>query len=113
MQVVRDKVVSNLATSLEKAAAELKKEGHVEGLPDATAVARAVEQALQTAFSMSNSCFKAHGVFPSVTTCDVSCTYCWLQRTRLESADLSLACHTLHQLEHCYAADDCLSHLTL
>ncbi|DBA78424.1 TPA: hypothetical protein ACH3X2_007918 [Trebouxia sp. C0005] len=50
-QVVRDKVVSNLATSLEKAAAELKKEGHVEGLPDATAVARAVEQALQTAFS--------------------------------------------------------------
>ena len=53
MQVVRDKVVSNLATSLEKAAAELKKEGHAEGLPDATAVARAVEQALQTAFSMS------------------------------------------------------------
>lgn len=50
-QVVRDKVVSNLATSLEKAAAELKKEGHAEGLPDATAVARAVEQALQTAFS--------------------------------------------------------------
>jgi len=54
MQVVRDKVVSNLATSLEKAAAELKKEGHAEGLPDATAVARAVEQALQTAFSMSH-----------------------------------------------------------
>jgi len=54
MQAVRDKVVSNLATSLEKAAAELKKEGHAEGLPDATAVARAVEQALQTAFSMSH-----------------------------------------------------------
>ncbi|DBB00828.1 TPA: hypothetical protein ACH3X1_000756 [Trebouxia sp. C0004] len=50
-QVVRDKVISNLATSLEKAAAELRKEGHAEGLPDATAVAKAVEQALQTAFS--------------------------------------------------------------
>ena len=73
MQVVRDKVVSNLATSLEKAAAELKKEGHAEGLPDATAVARAVEQALQTAFSMSHSCVKAQAGFPSlVTTCVVS-----------------------------------------
>jgi len=71
VQVVRDKVVSNLATSLEKAAAELKKEGHAEGLPDATAVARAVEQALQTAFSMSHSCVKAQAVFPSLaTTCD-------------------------------------------
>lgn len=81
MQVVRDKVVSNLATSLEKAAAELKKEGHAEGLPDATAVARAVEQALQTAFSMSHSCVKAQCGFSGlVTACDASCICCWLQR---------------------------------
>ncbi|KAL3147452.1 hypothetical protein ABBQ38_014510 [Trebouxia sp. C0009 RCD-2024] len=51
-QAVRDKVVSNLASSLEKAASELKKEGHSQGLPDATAVARAVEQALQKHFGM-------------------------------------------------------------
>lgn len=50
VQAVRDKVVSNLATSLDKAATELKKEGHSEGLPDATAVARSVEQALQKHF---------------------------------------------------------------
>lgn len=53
VQAVRDKVVSNLANSLEKAAAELKKEGHTQDLPDATAVARAVEQALQKAFGKS------------------------------------------------------------
>lgn len=47
---MRDKVVSNLANSLEKAATELKKEGHTEGLPEATAVATAVEQALQKHF---------------------------------------------------------------
>lgn len=52
MQAVRDKVVSNLASSLAKAASELKKEGHSQGLPDATAVARAVEQALQKHFGM-------------------------------------------------------------
>ena len=46
--------MSNLATSLEKAAAELKKEGHSEDLPDATAVARAVEQALQKHFGMAS-----------------------------------------------------------
>lgn len=81
MQVVRDKVVNNLATSLEKAAAELKKEGHAEGLPDATAVARAVEQALQTAFSMSHSCVKAQCGFSGlVTACDASCICFWLQR---------------------------------
>ena len=50
VQAVRDKVVSNLASSLDKAATELKKEGHRQGLPDATAVARAVEQALQKHF---------------------------------------------------------------
>ncbi len=106
MQVVRDKVVSNLATSLEKAADELKKEGHAEGLPDATAVARAVEQALQTAFSMSHSRSVVPGL---VTTYDVSRLYCWLQLTRLESADIRfIACHTLHQLQHCSAS---LSHL--
>ena len=52
LQAVREKVVANLAASLEKAASELKKEGHSEGLPDATEVARAVEQALQKQFSM-------------------------------------------------------------
>ena len=51
-QAVRDKVVSNLASSLAKAASELKKEGHSQDLPDATAVARAVEQALQKHFGM-------------------------------------------------------------
>ena len=51
VQAVRDKVISNLATSLEKAASELKKEGLTEGLPDATDVARAVEQALHKQFS--------------------------------------------------------------
>lgn len=44
-------MVANLAASLEKAATELKKEGHSEGLPDATEIARAVEQALQGQFS--------------------------------------------------------------
>ena len=52
VQAVRDKVVSNLASSLAKAASELKKEGHSQGLPDATAVARTVEQALQKHFGM-------------------------------------------------------------
>lgn len=76
MQAVRDKVVSNLATSLEKAAAELKKEGHAEGLPDATAVARAVEQALQKAFSTSHSCVKAQFFCAgNVTTRDASGIY--------------------------------------
>lgn len=51
LQAVRDKVIANLAASLEKAASELKKEGHSEGLPDATEVATAVEQALQKQFS--------------------------------------------------------------
>ena len=52
VQAVRKKVVSNLASSLAKAASELKKEGHSQGLPDAAAVARAVEQALQKHFGM-------------------------------------------------------------
>lgn len=60
MQAVRDKVVSNLANSLDKAAAELKKEGHTQDLPDATAVARAVEQALQKAFGMFSWHIQGH-----------------------------------------------------
>lgn len=65
VQAVRNKVIANLATSLEKAASELKKEGLTEGLPDTTDVARAVEQALHKQFSKHASEPKLHLLFMS------------------------------------------------
>ena len=63
VQAVRDKVVSNLAISLDKAASELRKEGHSQGLPDATAVATAVEQALQKHFGTCLLCMHCQNCF--------------------------------------------------
>lgn len=95
MQAVRDKVVSNLASSLEKAASELKREGHSQGLPDAPAVARAVEQALQKHFGTPAGYFtlptsaalwfpvRLEPSFPS-TSLGVSshgaCMVCWMSQ---------------------------------
>lgn len=64
VQAMRDKVISNLAASLEKAANELKKEGLSDELPDAVQVATAVEQALQKQFSKP---------LPYVHTCSQTC----------------------------------------
>lgn len=60
--------MSNLATSLQKAADELKKEGHSQSLPDATAVAAAVEQALQQHFGESSHDSAPSGVPRSLDT---------------------------------------------
>ena len=76
-------MVANLAASLEKAATELKKEGHSEGLPDATEIARAVEQALQRQFSKLLLCA---GQRVMLETCcyflyHVSCLYFIIHRS--------------------------------
>ena len=90
-------MVSNLASSLAKAASELKKEGHSQGLPDATAVARAVEQALQKHFGMPDQ-FGLPTLMSACACVDMSLVL---------TASACLLCSALHGLHHCWriAAD--------